>query len=1834
MELNCSVAKDPEVQAMLLDYQAQIKVENIDSSFGTLGARFLGDQLMDEATCESRLGGDKEVSTTFATNSSNAAIICGCRVAECGAGKLITDAVQWYTGADIAVINGGAIRDSFPSGPVSRGDVLAVMPFDNTVAMFAMTGAQVLAMLQHGISGLINENVEADPDGKFLQVSSTVQLQWSYQGDQAQVGSVKVASISGGCSIKTDAAARANTLPELDAGVFEPLDLNGMYCVATSEFLANGGDGFEMLAAAKSLPGESFLKTITSYIETFSSPSSEYSVSNWGLVMVAADADPARLGPRAGRFVQSPSLLELNLGLLCVYSYSGGADREECDHMLHTIDMINDKNDGFYDDLLVHARINVVETECGCSDGTCVAALMELQRHLPKFAAAIGPSCSSDVVDVSSIATRATTGYEGVFISASSTAPSVADDIEYPLVSRACTNEKSMAAALAAFVHSRGWQHIGVLHDDSVWGAESAEWFVRKLKKLNDDSGRETKVLNHMREENITTISASTTGFKLGEFFDSPYENAKKLLLSLRDVDVRITAIFIQPKVQRWLFHVSFAESIQFGKGYLFLSTWMTEAAFYDPDTQELDYKAVRGAEGQCGIVDGLPTVSEETQKKREEYAARWGEKSNKKGCLRNITLPANHSEPLRKQFTDAGGIVDGQAGVDPSSYCDSDGAPKDFPSFSYNMIDGITSYAKAMDKLYLTAPLDAKQLYQNMLDEKPFDGLTGKYVLDRNSGDLAGGVSLRNMQFDKGDRMNDGRRDRRYVTLSETKAVFINIGSYINDTGLIMYNDTDIIYPGPTEIQPIDREIQVVVDNSTKDTTELDSGTIIAVSTVMGSLVLALVLVASSFWYRHRKEKNKAVNFADEIEKMREEGGLSDAVAVNRNIPREINRKNIQKIATLGKGAFGEVWKAILDESNEAGGRGVPGYIVAVKTVLKRGVQQHVDGGGGGGHNTVAPSSDFEEAGTREAIAGLLREAAIMALVDSHLHVLTLIGVVSIGMPMLLLVPYCEHGKMLDFIRKTRLANFDRIRICKEIALGMAHLGKAHLIHRDLAARNILMDSTRSIKIADFGLSQKHKTQIFKQDEQSSIISRKSSLDLESGMEWEMALGLLEDARETNEDSDGMHTTSGNSSSPMYSVRWTAPESMVADGKFTVQSDIWSYGVVIWELFTNGKIPYHGKSNLQILDEVTGVKGPMRLYRPSECSVNLFAILKTCWSVVPADRPSFEDLAASMKAHEEHSSKILQATAFLSASVASKFKESVHIDETDVMISYHPEQQQVATKIRTRLNELGFTVWFDFSIWDTHGHERLPMTSSSTDADRKAVAVEKAGAVIYCISEDYKNSKSCHDTANYAHTQKKAMLPVMVQEGYAANDWLGFLLGSKLWYGIFPSTLKDKAAFEMQMDAIAKAIQGVKDDKKKGSMDLEKGSDEHGGLNGNDEELPEYVGPKRISRFRTPSAIEAHQRRVKKKNKKKSSKEYNVMISYNWTHQDMVKRIRAKLADLGFSVWFDIEQMQGSTVAAMAKAVEQSQAIVYCLSKGYMDSDNCQSEASYANQQKKPMLPLLVDEEYTPNGWLATLLGSNRPINFFASTTEATFNENMKIVASALSNITDHSVLKDSVDSVARAMAASHTLTSTKRRVLPPKPTQLNPPRLSRELLPQAKKSSKPDVLAVPVAEAAAETPVVVAATPVPAPTPSPPPGVLSKQQEHEQAELREFERFEISLKEESERAGEGGEVDKVLPALSGAGALPSTAAATGIRTDGTDSKFFHYGSVTEPFKKEAAYAVRKMSPVKPATNDVDDDADGYFCVMGKASSALPPLSAPPMRQRQAVESYSCPSG
>lgn len=174
-----------------------------------------------------------------------------------------------------------------------------------------------------------------------------------------------------------------------------------------------------------------------------------------------------------------------------------------------------------------------------------------------------------------------------------------------------------------------------------------------------------------------------------------------------------------------------------------------------------------------------------------------------------------------------------------------------------------------------------------------------------------------------------------------------------------------------------------------------------------------------------------------------------------------------------------------------------------------------------------------------------------------------------------------------------------DKMHMAEEVAMGMKHLSDLHFIHRDLAARNVLVADGRKVaadgsgkaldlvcKVADFGLS------------------RGGGDDSAAGTE------------------DYYKSSSG-----VFPVRWTAPEAMETL-RFTVASDVWSFGVVVVEMVQDGVSPYHRTSNPDVMKlTMSGGRHP----KPTGCPDDLYTLLLECWDADPTKRPSFTKLSKQL---------------------------------------------------------------------------------------------------------------------------------------------------------------------------------------------------------------------------------------------------------------------------------------------------------------------------------------------------------------------------------------------------------------------------------------------------------------------------------------------------------------------------------------------------------------------------------------------------------------------------
>uniref|UniRef100_A0A8C8A4Y8 Ephrin type-B receptor 3 n=1 Tax=Oryzias sinensis TaxID=183150 RepID=A0A8C8A4Y8_9TELE len=213
------------------------------------------------------------------------------------------------------------------------------------------------------------------------------------------------------------------------------------------------------------------------------------------------------------------------------------------------------------------------------------------------------------------------------------------------------------------------------------------------------------------------------------------------------------------------------------------------------------------------------------------------------------------------------------------------------------------------------------------------------------------------------------------------------------------------------------------------------------------------------------------------------------------------------------------------------------------------------------------------------------LSEASIMGQFD-HPNIIRLEGVVTKSRPVMIVTEFMENGALDSFLRLNdgQFTVIQLVGMLRGIAAGMKYLSDMNYVHRDLAARNILVNSNLVCKVSDFGLSR-----------------------------------FLED-----DPTDPTYTSSLGGKIP---IRWTAPEA-IAYRKFTSASDVWSYGIVMWEVMSYGERPYWDMSNQ---DVINAVEQDYRLPPPMECPTALHQLMLDCWVKERNLRPKFTQIVATL---------------------------------------------------------------------------------------------------------------------------------------------------------------------------------------------------------------------------------------------------------------------------------------------------------------------------------------------------------------------------------------------------------------------------------------------------------------------------------------------------------------------------------------------------------------------------------------------------------------------------
>lgn len=335
-----------------------------------------------------------------------------------------------------------------------------------------------------------------------------------------------------------------------------------------------------------------------------------------------------------------------------------------------------------------------------------------------------------------------------------------------------------------------------------------------------------------------------------------------------------------------------------------------------------------------------------------------------------------------------------------------------------------------------------------------------------------------------------------------------------------------------------------------------------------------------------------------------------------------EFPRNDIVFLRDIGQGAFGRVFKAKVP----GGMAGTGKFNLHVHAATNNSTGGCTHKGVKPGESTLIAVKMLKEDASEDLQADFEREASLMVEFE-HPNIVRLLGVCAVGKPMCLLFEFMSKGDLNEFLRlcspehftlrvpacrvltvdaedglrvgededmreedppqgedgaPARLTTLEQLQIARQVAAGMAYLAQRGYVHRDLATRNCLVGHDLVVKISDFGLARSvHSVDYYRGSEHDAI-----------------------------------------------PIRWMPLEAILYN-KFSTQSDVWSFGVVLWEIFSFALQPYYGLTHDEV---VRYVKDGKVLVQPERTPQPMYDLMKQCWHRRPAGRPSFNTLHKTLE--------------------------------------------------------------------------------------------------------------------------------------------------------------------------------------------------------------------------------------------------------------------------------------------------------------------------------------------------------------------------------------------------------------------------------------------------------------------------------------------------------------------------------------------------------------------------------------------------------------------------
>eukprot|EP00111_Clytia_hemisphaerica_P018541 TCONS_00054846-protein len=406
-------------------------------------------------------------------------------------------------------------------------------------------------------------------------------------------------------------------------------------------------------------------------------------------------------------------------------------------------------------------------------------------------------------------------------------------------------------------------------------------------------------------------------------------------------------------------------------------------------------------------------------------------------------------------------------------------------------------------------------------------------------------------------------------------------------------------------EFGTVSETVDVIVKGTTGGLLGSDQKSTIIGIVVAFALLLIIIIIFVCWYRRHLKAKYAKYLEPNETFILDPDRTLFDQ---SNDLPYDMSwefpRERVTFIKTLGSGAFGQVWLAEAE--------GLHSFKPRENTPDARRRRKSIQKGRNRYHSMSfrykKQTQNFEMSLEKMMVAvktlkdgaaeseykDLASELKILIHLGEHKNIVNLLGACTTGGKLCVILECCPHGSLLNFLRSKRdvfkpawakhevdmekeCSYIDLAMTAWQVSKGMDFLQTKKLIHRDLAARNVLVGDDYIMKIADFGL-----------------------------------------ARDIYADEFYLKNTTG-----LLPIKWMAPES-IFDRVYTTSSDVWSYGILLWEIFTLGGSPYPGLPTENLRDYLESGR---RMECPEQCPKDIYEIMLDCWAKSPYERPLFAQI-------------------------------------------------------------------------------------------------------------------------------------------------------------------------------------------------------------------------------------------------------------------------------------------------------------------------------------------------------------------------------------------------------------------------------------------------------------------------------------------------------------------------------------------------------------------------------------------------------------------------------